>query len=147
MQYDDLMQWEGYFFLHKIFEPHTNSLRVQLKRAKISAHSTDVIIGDNILDHCQPIEIDESLPIIQIDFDSYVSYSVFDESFYGTEDNFKGNAIRIYEKSRYLNFVMQQTIANVIYPDKEFIHYGVSCLDHIIEIVSYDVPIVSQVAN
>ncbi|MGN4125499.1 hypothetical protein ACMGD3_10885 [Lysinibacillus sphaericus] len=147
MQYDDFMQWAGYFFLHKICEPHTNSLRIQLKRAKISVHNTDVIIGDNILDHCHPIEIDENLPIIQIDFDSYVSYSVFDESFYGTEDNYKGNAIRIYEQSRYLDFVIEGTIANDIYPDKEFSHYGVSCLDHIIEIVSHDVPVVSEVAS
>ncbi|WP_233732031.1 hypothetical protein [Lysinibacillus sp. YS11] len=42
MNYEDLMQWKGYLFLDNIVEPGTNSLRVSISRASVSAESEDI---------------------------------------------------------------------------------------------------------
>ncbi|MFJ7839838.1 hypothetical protein ACIQXG_10185 [Lysinibacillus sphaericus] len=142
MNYEDLMQREGYLFLDKITEPGTNALRISINRASISSKSEDVNIHEYQLHDAYPIEIDKTLPQIHIEFDSYVAYTVFDESFHfvNNEDEFRGHAIRIFTKSAYLDFVCKTTIAQEIYSYKELIHYQIVCLDHIVDIVSFEQP-------
>ncbi len=88
------------------------------------------------------------MPVIQIDFNSYVGYSVINESFAVWDDyeEFEGKAIRIYSKSRYLDFIGAWTIASEEYPGP-FKHYGVSCLNHIVNIVSTEEPAVIEVSR
>ncbi|WP_155592218.1 hypothetical protein [Lysinibacillus cavernae] len=142
MNYEDLMQQEGYIFLDKIMEPGTNSLRVSINRAVLSSKSEDVNFAEHTLYNVYPIEIDKTLPVLNIEFDSYVSYSVSDESFHfvNQEDEFTGHAVRLFTKSSYLDFISNGTIAQEIYSYKELFHYQIVCLDHIIDIVSFDKP-------
>ena len=142
MNYEDLIQQKGFVFLDNIVEPGTNSLRISIKRASISSKSEDVNVGEYTLSDVNPIEIDKTLPVIHIEFDSYVAYSVFDESFHfvNPEDKFIGHSVRLFSKSTYLDFVSNGTIAQEIYSYKDLIHYQIVCLDHIIDIVSFDKP-------
>lgn len=136
------MQFEGYLFLDNIEEPGTNSLRISINRATISSKSEDVIFDKHTIYNVHPIEIDKTSQVINIEFDSYVSYSVSDESFHfvNQEDEFIGNSVRLFTKSTYLDFVSNGTIAQDIYSYKELMHYQIVCLDHIIDIVSFDKP-------
>ncbi len=136
------MQFEGYLFLGNIEEPGTNSLRISINRATISSKSEDVIFDKHTIYNGHPIEIDKTSQVINIEFDSYVSYSVSDESFHfvNQEDEFIGNSVRLFTKSTYLDFVSNGTIAQDIYSYKELMHYQIVCLDHIIDIVSFDKP-------
>lgn len=143
MNYTDLMNLEGYFILDEIIENETYPLKITIQRETMNSQSEEVEIGKDVINDSYPIEMDNKLPVLQINFNSYVSYSVFDESFHIVEDKFKGNLIRIYEKSRYLDFVRQTTIAEQIYQDKELFHYEIVCLDHVIDIVSFDKPIIT----
>ncbi|MFG3433129.1 hypothetical protein [Lysinibacillus fusiformis] len=142
MKYEELMQFEGYLFLGNIEEPGTNSLRISINRATISSKSEDVIFDKHTIYNGHPIEIDKTSQVINIEFDSYVSYSVSDESFHfvNQEDEFIGNSVRLFTKSTYLDFVSNGTIAQDIYSYKELMHYQIVCLDHIIDIVSFDKP-------
>lgn len=136
------MQFEGYLFLGNIEEPGTNSLRISINRATISSKSEDVIFDKHTIYNGHPIEIDKTSQVINIEFDSYVSYSVSDESFHfvNQEDEFIGNSVRLFTKSTYLDFVSNGTLAQDIYSYKELMHYQIVCLDHIIDIVSFDKP-------
>ncbi len=142
MNYEDLMQWKGYLFLDEIVEPETNSLRISINRASISPKSEDVSFDEYTINDVYPIEIDKTLPVIHIEFDSYVSYSIFDESFHfvNREDEFMGNSVRLFTKSTFLDYISKGTIALDIYSYKELFHYQIVCLDHIIDIVSFDKP-------
>ncbi|NOG26128.1 hypothetical protein HL291_00550 [Lysinibacillus fusiformis] len=142
MYYEDLMQWKGYLFLDNIVEPGTNSLRISIHRASISSKGEDVSFDENTFNDVHPIEIDKTLPVIHLEFETYVAYSVFDESFHfvNQEDDFLGNSVRIFTKSTYLDFISKGTIALDIYSYKELFHYQIVCLDHIIDIVSFDKP-------
>jgi hypothetical protein len=144
MNYKDLMSVKEYTYLLKILEPTDNSLRILVERCEKNKRQFFRKVSQ-----FNTIEVDENLPLIQLDFDSYVSYSIINESFTVLDDYevYKGNTFRIYKKSRYLDFVKQGTVAEDIYPDDEFIHYEIAYLNHIIDVVSYEEPIVSEVAR
>jgi len=80
-------------------------------------------------------------------FDSYVSYTVTNESFTVRDDYevYEGEVFRVYTKSRYLDFVKLGTIAEDIFPEESFVHYQVPCLNHIIDIISYERPHITEI--
>ncbi|KWW21964.1 hypothetical protein AS888_05660 [Peribacillus simplex] len=82
MDYNELMQGKGFIYLEEIFEPKENSLRLLINRSRLN----------------------NDLPMVQLEFESYISYSVIDECFSYSIDNSeisKGELFRIYTKSRY----------------------------------------------
>ncbi|SMQ80974.1 hypothetical protein SAMN05444673_4067 [Bacillus sp. OV166] len=147
MEYRDLMNEKGYIYLHNLEEPETNSLRIFINRCKVNQQSEDIEIGKHIINDTYPIEVDAQLPIIQLDFDSYVSYSIINESFTVLDEYeiFEGKSFRIFKKSRYLDFINKGTIVNDVFPEEQPVHYEIACLDHIIDVISFDKPIVTEI--
>lgn len=147
MEYRDLMNQKGYIYLRILIEPETNSLRIFVDRCKVSQQGEDIEMGKHIIRDAHPIEVDEELPIVQLDFDSYVSYSIINESFTVLDDYeiFEGNSFRIFKKSRYLDFINKSTIVNDVFPEEQLVHYEIACLDHIIDVISFDEPIVTEI--
>ncbi|SDO08178.1 hypothetical protein SAMN05518871_11011 [Psychrobacillus sp. OK028] len=147
MEYRDLMNQKGYIYLHSLIEPETNSLRIFIDRCKVSQQGEDIEIGKHIIRDIHPIEVDEELPIVQLDIDSYISYSIINESFTVLDDYeiFEGNSFRIFKKSRYLDFINKGTIVNDVFPEEQPVHYEISCLDHIIDVISFDEPIITEI--
>ncbi|WP_374965562.1 hypothetical protein [Lysinibacillus sp. RS5] len=146
MNFQDLMKFKGYIYLNKLFEPEENSLRVLIDRCKVNQTKETVKVTDEVEIVASPIDVDDNLPILQLDFDTYVAYSVIDESFTVMDDYeiSDGNFFRIYTISRYLDFIKAGTIAEDIFPEKQFVHYQIPCLNHIIDIISYDEPQITE---
>ena len=67
------------------------------------------------------------------------SFTVMDEY-----EVYKGNAFRIYSRSRYIDFIELSTIASNDYPGP-FKHYGIIALNHIVDIISTDAPTVTLI--
>jgi hypothetical protein len=136
------------FFLG-LKEPEVNSLRLYFRRSKIGDTPEPLIIGEKNLGDSYPVYADENSPIVQIDFQTYIAYSIRNES-YTSWDNYDvfeekiGKIFGIYKKSRYLDFISVGTFATVDFPGP-FKHYGICCLDHIIDIVSISEPVVSEI--
>lgn len=146
MNYKDLMDLKD-IYLEDIFEIEDNYLRLTLSRSKLNKVSDPIIIDANhSIKVDSSIDIDYSLPIIQLDFNWYIGYSVLNESYTVWDDyqKFEGKSFRIYNKSRYLDFIKAGTIASVDYPGP-FKHYGIACLNHIIDIVSVDEPMIKEI--
>ncbi len=40
----------------------------------------------------------------------------------------------------YLDFINKGTIANDVFPEEQLVHYEIACLDHIIDVISFDEP-------
>ncbi|WML44355.1 hypothetical protein [Neobacillus sp. PS3-40] len=106
----------------------------------MSKQSEDIKIGEHFMREAFPIEVDEDLPKLQIDFDSYVAHTVTNESFTILDDYeiFEGHSFRIFKKSRYLVFINKGTIATDVFPEDTYVHYEIASLDHIIDVISYD---------
>lgn len=147
MKYEELMELRDIFFIGHT-EPSVNSLRLFFSRSKTSDVPEPLLIGDKNFGDSYTINIDENSPVIQIDFNSYIGYSILNESFTAWDDyqEFTGKIFRIYSKSRYLDFISNGTFASEEFPGP-FKHYGVSCLDHIVDVVSVSEPIVKEVTR
>ncbi|HOA80316.1 MAG TPA: hypothetical protein PKK61_04540 [Defluviitaleaceae bacterium] len=149
MDYHSLMNLNGYIEFCGLTEPETNCLRLYFARCKTEETAEDLIIGDTVIKNTYSIIIDKDLPILQLDFESYIAYSVTNESFTSWDEyeQFEGKAFMIYTKSRYLDFIKEHTLADQICGDvyPPFRHYGIVCLNHIIDIVSIDTPKVTEI--
>ncbi|QQZ08496.1 hypothetical protein [Heyndrickxia vini] len=148
MKYHDLMKWQGNILLKEIAEDvalDEGALKIKIERCKVSDKTVSVIEFDDVVIEANPIEVDSELPIIELEFSSYVSYSVINESFAPFQDYevYEGSLFRIYSKSRYLDFIKLRTFAVDIFPD--LVHYQIPCLNHIIDIISNEVPIVTEI--
>nr|WP_260871282.1 hypothetical protein [Paenibacillus sp. Y412MC10] len=145
MKYSELSMLKN-IYLDQIFETQDNHLRLLFSRSKASEIAETVTIGEIEIKDSYSIDIDESLPHIQIDFEWYIGYSVRNESYTVWDDyeEFEGKIFRIYSKSRYLDFISTSTIATEEYPGP-YKHYGISCLNHVIDIVSTTDPIIVEI--
>ncbi len=146
MKYAELMAYEGYIYLNSIFEPENNALILDLERCKTNETMEDIQIGDVVIEGGHSIDADETLPILRIEFDWYIAYSVINESFTVMDkyEVFEGKTFRIYSKSRYLDFINISTIASDFHPGP-FKHYGIVALNHIIDVVSTEPPTISLI--
>ncbi|MCM3704107.1 hypothetical protein M3205_00085 [Cytobacillus firmus] len=103
-------------------------------------------ITDEVEIEAFPIEVDDNLPVPQLDFETYVAYSIINESFTVMDDYqiFEGNIFRIYSESGYMDFTKEGTIAEDVFPEKQLVHYQIPCLDHIVDIISYEEPKITE---
>jgi len=146
MNYRDIMNWKGVIFLYEITEPEENSLKIIVNRGKNEDYDVSLNVYGNSM-KASPIVTDERLPSLQIEFQSYVSYSVINESFTCLQgiEIFEGEVFRIYKHSRYLDFIKLQTHARDMVPDKLFLHYQIPCLNHVIDVISFDEPKIVEI--
>lgn len=145
MKYEDLMGLKN-IYLASIGEPRDNHLRLAFNRSKLSEVSKTININGIEIRDSYSLDIDTTLPLIQLDFEWYIAYSVINEGYTVMDDfeEFEGEVFRIYNKSRYLDFIKLGTISSDDYPGP-FKHYGIVCLNHIIDIVSTTEPIVKEI--
>jgi transposase-like protein len=130
-----------YLYLTEIGEPDINVLRIVIEEAKASGETRDVKVDSTKISDCRPIISDETCQKYEIVFGSYVAYCVRNESYTVMDESekFTGRLFNIYSKSHFLDYVRAATIASEEYPGK-FVHYGINCLDHIVDVVSVDEP-------
>lgn len=91
------------------------------------------------------LSVTDKSDVFSFTFCNFVSYSVTEEMFIqqAPTDNFQGNRIRIYSKSRFLDFVADTTWATSDFPGP-LRHYQLITLDHIIDIVAAEPPTISM---
>ncbi|MFL0267409.1 hypothetical protein [Candidatus Clostridium radicumherbarum] len=133
-------------YLDKIEEPKENYLRLTFTRSETTSVPELLNMGDKVNNNLYSINYDYTVPLIQIDFESYIGYLILNESFAGSDgyEEFDGKAFRIYKKSRYLDFIKVGTFASEDYPGP-FKHYGIAYLNHIIDVVSISEPIIKEI--
>lgn len=136
--------------MHEIGEPVDNELRIVIHEAKagvvgerkVDEEQSEVL--KEILENAAPIEHGAGCKLFELYWPSYVAYSVRNESYTTVDDyeEFEGRLIVKYTKSRYLDFVSKATFADSIFPGP-LSHFGIFCLNHIIDVISAEEPIVT----
>lgn len=148
-----LDNWTGDLFLNELTETVYGDevgLKILVERGKVLDEIVPAIQIEEQVIEASPIVIDENLPIIQIEFESYVAYAVMNETYFPGDDYEIYDTRRIVSvltQSRYLDFVNQTTFVEHMHPGEHYIHYRIQCLDHVIEVVSYDLPKISEIAR
>lgn len=135
-----------FLYLGQISEPRDNSLRVRIEEARGNGISEDIVITGVPISGTQPIISDASCSAFDLVWDTYVAYSIRNESFVSGNDyeRFEGKLFCVYSVSHYLDYIRKDTFATPDYPGP-FQHYGINCLNHIIDVVSIHAPQIIKV--
>jgi len=135
-----------YLYLDSISEPETNTLLLVFSEGIVSDRTETLVIGDAEIPDVRPIEVTAVSRHFEVVWDSYISYAVRNESYctWDREEEWSGNAFRVYSKSKFLDFIAGGTFARADYPGP-FVHYEILCSDHIIDVASEHPPTVRRV--
>ena len=143
--FDDINSCK-YLYLKEIREPQDNSLKLVVEETFTSDEFESTAVGGTELSGKGIIVTNESR-VFEIYFDSYIGYSVIDESLALPDDSevFSGRIFCVYKKSNYLDFLRKASFASEDHPGP-FIHYGFNCLNHIVDIASADEPQIKELS-
>ena len=146
MNYFDQINSHEYIYLGGIEEGLNNTLRIVIRETGVNLEAQAASVGDLTLS-AQGIESTVDSHAYEIYFDSYIGYSVIDESYAAPSDSeiFAGKIYCIYEKSAYLDYLFNASCACEDYPGR-FKHYGFNCLNHVIDIASTDEPTIKMLS-
>lgn len=135
-----------YLYLESISEPHANGLSLVLSEGIVSDHTDTLTIGDAQIPNVHPIEVTDASKWFEIVWDTYISYSIRNESYcsWDKDEEWLGNAFRTYTRSKFLDFISSGTFASADYPGL-FVHYGIICSDHVIDVASEHPPTIRRV--
>src|SRR3989442_5310762 len=139
-----------FIYLVEINEPRDNVLRLVIAEAKERETSEELKIGDvvlsSVLSDAKELVADESCNAYEILFQDYVAYSVRNESFVSVDESetWTGRLFQTYSRSHFLDYVRVATFASDDYPG-ELGHYGINCLNHIVDVISASQPIISLI--
>jgi len=122
-----------YLYLDALSEPEDNALRAVVLEARSDmAVSTATVPVTNV----SPIEHTRGCRVFEVTWDSYIAYSVRNESYaQNGSDAFEGNLFRLCSKSHFLDYVACATFATSDYPGS-FRHWSIVCLNHVVDVVS-----------
>lgn len=142
-------------FLRKIEENDYNEVKFTVSFSYCSEKPTEADIEDNvlktILKNTVPLYPDDN-NTYEIVFDHYILYQTRNESYCSRDDYEirKGDSFILFEKSRLLDMLPQITDCYMsndgIYYPGEWKHYGIYCLNHIIDIISCNEPIIRKIS-
>jgi hypothetical protein len=137
----------NYLFLAEIGEPDENTLRIVIEAGRLGKQITekDLEKGTNEVEELINSIRSGSFPVIrgencfvyEILFETYIAYSVRNESFCNWDEyeKFSGSVFRTYSNSRFLDYVKVATFAAQDFTGK-FNHYGIIAARQNIDIAS-----------
>ena len=130
-----------YIFLGEISEPEDNVLRLVIEEAKVAEDEESIEVLGQELNGLRSIDVSDDSNIYEVIFDSYIGYSVINESYAcnSEDDEWEGRLFCIYNESEFLKYLSKASFASEDYPGP-YKHYGFNCLNHIVEIASIEQP-------
>lgn len=145
-----------YLYLQSISEPEVNRLRVAILEA-----TSDAPIGETVglagsfevppgpFSTARAILHGPGCRIFELFWDSYIGYAVQNESYSVAEpkeSEGEGRLLVRYTKSTYLDYLTKVTFASADFPGP-FVHWGIYCLDHTIDVASMAAPRITISTN
>ena len=154
---DEIQQLNAVKFvrLREISEPDKsafNSLRIIVDEAIVN--EAVLAFSDRpelarVLAGAHPVESVEGCKTFSLSWKHYLAYLVTEElvgsnARNGYDDEaYTGRILRVYAKSHFVDHIMRDTGGHI----REILHYKLICLDHLIDVVSYDPPAVRVFAS
>ena len=135
----DKCKW---LYLRSIDEPRDNSLRLVIEEARSGDELQNLeMLPDVSFGPSRSIEHDDACRVFEVVWDSYIMYSVTNESYDRADEprTFTGQLVRHYSASSFLEYVARSTFATDDYPGPHK-HIAVLCLNHIINVASMNEP-------
>ena len=109
----------------------------------MSGESGSLNIAGTVISGVTGIEVTNKSRVFELLWESYVAYSILNESFatVDSEECFEGTRFRVYSKSNFINYAARATFASPEYPGPTQ-HYEVVCQNHIVNVISVRGPLI-----
>ena len=143
MRYYDEINEDKCPYISHIYENGDELLEIVIETTKLCEEKPLSIFNINLGSAREIVGTGIKYKIV---FDGYISYAVLNESYsiYDEEEVYTGTSFRIYTKSKYLDYIRATSIVSEDYPDS-YKHYCLSCLNHVVEIVSQNEPVIEKI--
>lgn len=131
-----------YVYLREVSEPGNKQLRLVLEEATPARKLETVVLEGVKFSDLRALESTEFSRLFEVTWDSYIAYTVRDESVAAFEPYDvieSGRVVCVYSTSRFLDYVSLATTA-----ERPFRHIGVHCLNHIVDVASMGLPVVRE---
>lgn len=142
-----------YLYLDKLVEINDLELEVYIDEARADYETKENF--QDILAFAPPSEInpiitDDKCKKYKLVFKNYIAFSVRNETFtnWDAEENFDGNLLRRYTKSKFLDYVENSTSTDYavnLMNAESFFHIGICCLNQIIDVACLEEPLIEEV--
>lgn len=150
MKQDDLISLldrSNFLFMREISEPEENSLRLVVEEAIVDSWATTPVDIPRRFSGLQkgasPIRSTDSCKVFELRWHRYIAYLVTEEMAGSAgsykEEKFIGNLFRTYTRSHFLDHLSRDTGGHA----EPIVHHKVVCQNHLIDVASYDQPIVT----
>ncbi len=145
----------GYVFLLKTEETENNCIKFTVALSRIDEKTADtandIPAVQTLIEKSAPLRPDAN-EIYEIIFDNYIIHQTRNESFCSWDDYEirEGTNFIIFTKSRLLDTLPQLIdceLTNIVFSPNKAKHYGIYCLDHIIDIISCYEPTIVKLNN
>jgi hypothetical protein len=112
MNFIEQINSHKYLYLTEIGEPEDNVLRLVIEQASVGNEERDLKVGNTVISGLRDIVSDERFFAYEVIFESYIVYSVINESFTQVDKSevYIGNLFRIYSKSNFLDYINLQLL-------------------------------------
>ena len=133
-----------WIFLTDLHEPKENSLRVAVAEAITSIPKEEISAPASLW---APIIITPDSRRFELVWKSYVGYLVRNESFVIPDNKSEHRACGVFlerKSSVYLRFLEETTFATSVI-QKPMRHWEIHCLNHCVDVVSFDEPIIREI--
>lgn len=134
-----------YLFLSEIEELDSNGLRLVVTEGRRAGESEPIQAGGAVIPGGTRIDVTDESTAFEVVWNKYVAYSVMNESFAAVDEQerFTGNRIRLYSKSRFMDYVARASFACDEFPGPTQ-HTGVVCENHIVDVIAATKPVVQR---
>ena len=135
-----------YLFLAQIQELGRRGLRLVVEEGRPAEHADPLDVGGVIISGATRIEVTPASSVFEVIWNSYVAYSVINESFAAApiaNQIFEGSRFRVYRKSHFIDYVSRASFATTVYPGP-MQHYEACREDHIVDVISISAPQVER---
>ena len=128
-----------YLYLREIGEPQDNELRLLVEEADASETMRSMSLPGDVVLTGSEIRSDDKSRLFELSWSFYIAYSVRNESYViadETEAIQSGHLLRLYAKSRFLDYISRSTFASKDHPGGPLPPVEVVCLNHVIDVIS-----------
>lgn len=133
----------SYLYLRELREPKDNAVTLILNEAIIASNSINLTLDGVTLNDVKNIEVTSNSRAFELSWGLYTAYLIRNESFAllpGEDaEATSGRWLRVYRKSHWLDYLAKATWGDDHFPGP-VIHFGIVCLNHIIDVASVDPP-------
>jgi hypothetical protein len=135
----------GYLLFQSASEPSEHALRLLIGEAKPGEEKYDVAVGSTVFPS-RTIQHRADCRLFEVRWMRCTTYMIRDEAYVAPDayDQFNGRRFVLFSKSRLLDLTKASSIAELIGPVR---HWGIYCLNHVIDVVSNEDPIVQIVKS